>query len=139
MSFAQQNQIGELAFWEISRDNGNCAGSTMASPSCSGISQDSYAFTNAFKSFTNGSSGGGGNPPTPTPVPTNPPTPNPGVTPTPTASAGGCSGTAAWSATTAYTGGNTVTYKGSLWKAKWWTYNDLPGGASGVWALISSC
>ncbi len=64
LSFAQQNHIGELAFWEISRDNGNCAGSTTASDSCSGISQNTYDFTNAFKPFTSGSSN-----PTPTPTP----------------------------------------------------------------------
>ena len=138
LSFAQQNQIGELAFWEISRDNGSCAGSTTASPNCSGVSQSDYAFTSAFNSFTNGSSGGGGGTPPP-PPPTNTPTPNPGVTPTATTGTGGCSGTEAWSATKTYTGGNTVTYNGSLWKAKWWTYDDVPGGASGVWAVVSSC
>ena len=59
LTFAQQNTIGELAFWEVPRDNGNCAGSTTASPGCSGISQSTYAFTNTFKPFTNGSSSGG--------------------------------------------------------------------------------
>ena len=59
LTFAQQNAIGELAFWEVPRDNGNCAGSTAASPSCSGISQSTYAFTNTFEPFTHGSSSGG--------------------------------------------------------------------------------
>jgi hypothetical protein len=81
LTFAQQNKIGELAFWEVSRDNGSCAGSTIASDKCSGVSQSTYAFINALKAFTNGS----GTVPTPTPttsVPT--PTPIPGKTPTPT-------------------------------------------------------
>ena len=81
LTFAQQNKIGELAFWEVPRDNGNCAGSTTASPSCSGISQSPYAFINAFKSFTNGSSSG--TPPTPTPTKTSTPTPQPTTTATP--------------------------------------------------------
>jgi hypothetical protein len=83
LAFAQQNKIGELAFWEVSRDNGNCAGSTSATDTCSGVSQSTYAFINALKAFTNG--GGTGPVPTPTPtksVPTS--TPVPGKTPTPT-------------------------------------------------------
>lgn len=88
LTFAQQNNIGELSFWEVSRDNGNCAGSTTASDTCSGVSQSAYAFTNAFKSFTNGSSGGSPTP-TPTPTKTSTPTPTPGNTPTPTPPPGG--------------------------------------------------
>ena len=81
LTFAQQNKIGELAFWEVPRDNGNCAGSTTASDTCSGVSQNVYAFINTFKTFTNGSSGG--TTPTPTPTKTSTPTPPPN-TPTPT-------------------------------------------------------
>lgn len=82
LSFAQQNHIGELAMWEISRDNGSCAGSTTASDSCSGVSQSAFAFSNIFQQFT----GGGGANPTPTPSPTKTITPSPTqpVTPTPT-------------------------------------------------------
>lgn len=83
LSFAQSKQVGELAFWEVSRDNGSCPGSTTASPTCSGLSQSTYAFINAFKGYTNGSGGG----PTPTPIPTKTvtpiPTPTKTVTPTP--------------------------------------------------------
>jgi len=39
LTFAQQNRIGELAFWEVSRDNGNCAGSTKAVDYVLGVSQ----------------------------------------------------------------------------------------------------
>jgi len=56
LSFATQNQIGELSFWAVSRDNGSCPGSTNDSDTCDGLSQSSYAFTNSWKSFTNGSS-----------------------------------------------------------------------------------
>lgn len=81
LSFAQSNHVGELSFWEVPRDNGSCAGSTSASDSCSGLSQSTYAFTDLFKPFTNGSSGGG---PTPTPTQTSTPTPTPTQTSTPT-------------------------------------------------------
>jgi hypothetical protein len=94
LTFAQQNKIGELSFWEVPRDNGNCAGSTTASDTCSGVSQSQYAFINTFKPFTTGSSSGGTTPtptktnnPTPTPTKANTPTPQPTkqptVTPTP--------------------------------------------------------
>ncbi|KAI5987850.1 glycoside hydrolase family 18 protein [Pisolithus albus] len=47
-----------------------------------------------------------------------------------TASATGtsCSGVPAWSSTIAYVSGDQVTYSGQLWTAKWWTYDDVPGG-----------
>jgi hypothetical protein len=80
LSFAQSNKIGELAFWEVSRDNGSCAGSTTASDSCSGISQSTYQFINTFKPFVGGSGGGV----TPTPTAAQTATPTPGNTPTPT-------------------------------------------------------
>ncbi len=86
LSFAQSNKIGELSFWEVPRDNGNCAGSTTASDSCSGVSQTPYEFTDLWKPFTTGSSGGSTPTPTPTPTKGTTPTPTPtkGTTPTPT-------------------------------------------------------
>jgi hypothetical protein len=84
LSFAESKSIGELAFWEVSRDNGSCAGSTTASPRCSGISQNTYDFTNTFKAFTNGNGSSVSNP-TPTPIPTQVATP----TPVPTTSSSG--------------------------------------------------
>ncbi len=88
LTFAQQNKIGALAFWEVPRDNGNCAGSTTASDSCSGISQSPYAFINTFKPFTTANGGGTSptptNTPAPTPTKTNTPTPQPTQQPTAT-------------------------------------------------------
>jgi hypothetical protein len=80
LTFAQQNKIGELAFWEVSRDNGNCAGSTTAVDMCSGVSESTYAFLNALKSFTNGTTTS----PTPIPTTSNTPTPTPTTSNTPT-------------------------------------------------------
>lgn len=66
MTFAQANNIGELAFWAVSRDNGSCPGQTgLPTDNCSGISQSTYAFTNIFQPFT---STGGVPTPTPTPI-----------------------------------------------------------------------
>lgn len=128
LSFAESNHLARYTFWSVNRDrqcnppdnNGALSGT------CSSVAQNDWDFTKIIVQFANGST----SPPTPIPTP---------PTPTPTPGSGGCAGIAAWSATTAYTGGSEVTYNGSLWQAKWWTYGDVPGGAAGVWTLISSC
>ncbi|KAI0635062.1 glycosyl hydrolases family 18-domain-containing protein [Trametes polyzona] len=60
-------------------------------------------------------------------------------TPTGGSGAGQCAGVSPWGSTTTYVGGNKVTYNGHLWTAKWWSYNDKPGGAAGVWTDNGSC
>jgi chitinase len=67
LTFAQTNQIGELSFWAISRDNGNCPNGTDngSSDTCSGIGQGQYDYTNIFKTFTSDNSNSS-NSPTPT-------------------------------------------------------------------------
>ncbi|MFI9597325.1 hypothetical protein [Nonomuraea sp. NPDC052265] len=45
---APDNFVG---FWSAARDNGGCPNGQV-SPTCSGISQSSYEFTNIFKGFT---------------------------------------------------------------------------------------
>lgn len=52
---------------------------------------------------------------------------------------GGCGGVAAWSSGAVYTGGQQATHVGRLWQAKWWTQNETPGGASGVWEDKGAC
>ena len=77
-SHAASEGIALVSFWAEGRDNGGCPGQTSASSTCSGLSQGTGAFTQAFQAFTSGStSGGGGTGPTPpptTPPPTSPPT-----------------------------------------------------------------
>ncbi|WP_371502373.1 glycoside hydrolase family 19 protein [Kitasatospora sp. NBC_00374] len=46
---------------------------------------------------------------------------------------------AAWSPSAVYTGGATASYNSHNWSAKWWTQNETPGGASGVWADQGAC
>jgi hypothetical protein len=58
MTFAQSTSwVNMLAMWSVNRDNGGCAGSTSASPTCSGLSQSQYAFVNIFKPFSGGTTG----------------------------------------------------------------------------------
>ncbi len=43
-----------------------------------------------------------------------------------------------WSPSTVYVGGNTVSYNGSVYKAKWWTQGDRPG-ENQVWEHDGDC
>lgn len=140
LSFAENNHLARYTFWSVNRDrqctppdnNGTLSGT------CSSVPQSDWEFTKITVQFA------GATPPSPTPTPTSAATrtPTPGTTPTPTPTSGtggSCAGVAAWVSNVAYVGGNKVTYNGSLWQAKWWTYNDVPGGAAGVWTWLANC
>ncbi|MEU2715588.1 carbohydrate binding domain-containing protein [Streptomyces sp. NPDC007205] len=58
-NFAAQNGVGRLAFWSVNRDQ-PCSGSANSLPTCSEISQNSLAFTDAFVPYEGSSGGGGG-------------------------------------------------------------------------------
>lgn len=45
---------------------------------------------------------------------------------------------AAWSASTVYNGGDTVSSDNLVWKAKYWTQGDKPGFGSEAWELVSN-
>ncbi|OPC83960.1 hypothetical protein B4N89_26215 [Embleya scabrispora] len=53
---------------------------------------------------------------------------------------GNCSAPA-WDANTVYVGGNTVSYQGHTYRAKWWTQGETPGttGQWGVWLDLGPC
>jgi chitinase len=53
-----------------------------------------------------------------------------------TASAADCA--AAWNASSVYTGGQSASYNGHNWTAKWWTEGETPGAAD-VWADSGAC
>lgn len=55
LNWAEKQGINTLSFWAIERDNGGCVG-TAGSDSCSGISQSTWFFSNAFEAFTSGAS-----------------------------------------------------------------------------------
>src|SRR5579875_161482 len=136
LNFAENNHLARFTFWSVNRDrecnppdnNGSLSGT------CSSVPQNNWDFTKIIVQFA------GATPPV-TSTPTTGATPTTPATPTPTSTTGSgvCAGIAAWNSTTAYVGGSKVTYNGSLWQAKWWTEADVPGGAAGVWTLVSSC
>lgn len=52
LNFANANNyITRLSMWSVARDNGGCANQGFASPTCSGISQANWAFSNILKPF----------------------------------------------------------------------------------------
>ncbi len=51
LDYARANHVGRVAFWSAGRDNGSCPGGGV-SPTCSGISQANWEFTNLFKAYT---------------------------------------------------------------------------------------
>jgi chitinase len=134
LSYATSNGLGRFTFWSVNRDrecnppdnNGTLSGS------CSSVTQNAWDFTKYTAQF-----GGAATPPPP------PPTTTTTAPPTTTTGGGGgtgsCAGIAAWSSSTAYNGGAQVTYNGHKWTAKWWTYDDIPGGAAGVWTDNGAC
>jgi chitinase len=123
LSYAQSKGLTRYTYWSLNRDvqcnppdnNGQLSGT------CSSVPQNSWDFTKYTAEF------GGAAPPTSPPPP--PPTSPPG---------GSCSA-AAWVSSTAYTGGQQVTYNSHTWTAKWWTQNDTPGGPAGVWSDNGPC
>jgi chitinase len=127
-SYAAQQGIAMLSFWSEGRDNGGCPGQTSASSTCSGLSQNSGAFTQAFQAFTSG----GSTPPTSAP----PTSSSPSSSPT-GGSGGSCA--AAWVNNNAYVSGNEVSYNGDNWTANQWNYDEVPGGASGAWNNDGAC
>lgn len=50
-NWAASTGIGELSFWALERDNGNCPG-TKGANSCSGVDQATWQFTHLFAPFT---------------------------------------------------------------------------------------
>ncbi|KAG8734556.1 hypothetical protein FRC10_011659 [Ceratobasidium sp. 414] len=63
----------------------------------------------------------------------------PTTNPTVTGGGGQCDDLEAWSPTTPYTRGQTVSYGGHKWTAREWNQNSVPGGAAGVWRDNGSC
>jgi hypothetical protein len=51
MDFAKAKGMSTLSIWAIQRDNGSCAGQ-RASDDCSGIEQESWAFSHVLEPFT---------------------------------------------------------------------------------------
>jgi len=129
VAFANKYDLGELSFWQIGRDLGNCG---AESGYCSGIQQSNYQFTSIFApyggSITPGVKGVTKDASYVSPVP-----------PLNNGGGGGCSNIPVskegqpWDPTLVYQGpspahpiADTVSYKGGIYTAAYWTCGDQP-------------
>ena len=52
LNFANSNSyINRLAIWSLARDNGGCPGQNYASPTCSGVSQSAFQYSESLLTF----------------------------------------------------------------------------------------
>jgi chitinase len=149
LDYATGKKLARFTFWSVNRDR-QCATADPGTTSgtCSSVAQSDWEFTKYSAAFA----GGAVTTPvsstptvTSTSTPTTTPTVTPTLTPTPTTTGtpggtGQCTGVAAWSATGTYVNGDLASYGGHLWKAKWWTYGEVPGRQGvDVWADQGAC
>ncbi|WP_326624929.1 MULTISPECIES: chitinase [unclassified Streptomyces] len=123
LDYATSHHMDRFTFWSLNRDR-QCSppdNNGQTSGTCSSVAQSDWDFAKYSVKFA------GVTPPTTTPPTTPPPS-------------GSCTA-AAWSSSAVYTAGNTVSYGGHTWKAKWWTQNETPGttGEWGVWQDLGAC
>ena len=50
-----------------------------------------------------------------------------------------CTNLQTWNSATIYFANDQITFNGNLYKAKWYTQNQIPGDIYGPWAYIGSC
>lgn len=51
VAWARASGVQMLGLWSVGRDNGNCAGAAVASPTCSSLAQSPYQFATTFRAF----------------------------------------------------------------------------------------
>ncbi|MFE6684949.1 chitinase [Streptomyces sp. NPDC057743] len=121
LDFATSHHMARLTNWSVNRDR-QCTppdNNGRTSGTCSSVKQDAWDFTKFSVKFA------GATPPTAPPT-TAPP-------------GGSCSATP-YAAGTVYVGGDTVSFNGRSWKARWWTQGEAPStGGSGVWQDLGAC
>jgi chitinase len=126
LDYATGHHLARYTYWSVNRDR-QCPDPNQGTTSgtCSSVPQGAWDFTKYTARFA------GATPPTNPPPTTGSPTPPPG---------GGSCTAPAWNSSTAYTGGQQVSYGGHKWTAKWWTQGDVPGANSqNVWTDNGSC
>jgi len=115
-------------FWELSTDNVGSLSLVGTSVSVLGTldqTQNHIRFPSSKWDNVRANFGTGTTTTTTSPTSTPPPS-------------GTCAGVAAWGVGVTYVGGQTATYAGHLWTAKWWTLGETPGVAA-VWTDSAVC
>ncbi|KAF8551632.1 glycoside hydrolase family 18 protein [Imleria badia] len=144
------NALGGCMFWELSTDKTGpdslvqTAGVTLGQLD---QTPNHIRYPNSkWDNIRNNMEGSTIAPTTPSPSPSPSPRPTHTTTttqtPTPTTSPSNsclCADVSPWTTAAIFTGGEEAVYDGHLWTAKWWTENDLPGGAADVWVDEGMC
>ncbi|KAK0204637.1 glycoside hydrolase family 18 protein [Desarmillaria ectypa] len=134
---SQYSSFGGVMFWDASQAYANGRIDAALKSALTGGSTTTSTSTTSTSTTTSKTSTTS----TSTTLSTTSTTTTTSATTTTTSSGGStsCNGVSAWSSTTTYLVGNQVTYNGQLWTASWWSYNDAPGGAAGVWVTHGAC
>jgi chitinase len=114
LAFARKNHLQRLSMWSLNRDQGcgpNYADVEVVSSNCSGVAQNSGAFTAIFEPFSTVVPAAGAS--SPVPVATGPD--NPATSPY-----------QIWNPSAAYPQGTKVVWHHSVYEAKWYTQGDQP-------------
>jgi hypothetical protein len=150
-TFAQQNHLGLLSMWSLTRDI-PCGGNATSLSQCSMVSQQPFDYAKVFSQFSSGSTTNtsslvsvGATTPSPTPDPTSSPTststPMPTPTPSPTSTSTAQGSIQPWTVDNnhLYQPGDEVTYQGhtyiclrQIWGEAQWT-PDAPGIVNVFW------
>jgi chitinase len=124
LSYATSHGLSRYTFWAVNRDRACNPPISTTSGVCSSVTQNDWDFTKYTATFAGAT----------------PPQSPPPTTASPTPGGGGSCSAPAWVSTTAYVGGQQVSYNGHTWTAKWWTQGDIPGNNSqNVWTDNGAC
>ena len=140
LTWAEGVGLGRYSFWDVNRDlecnppsnNGDLSGT------CSSVTQNSWDFTKYDAEFA-GATPPVSTSPTATASATASSSPTASASPTTSSTGGSGSCAAAWSSSSSYSSGAEVSYNGDNWTANQWSYDEVPGGASGAWTSDGAC
>ncbi|CAE6354217.1 unnamed protein product [Rhizoctonia solani] len=149
-AYIKSKGLGGGMFWELSSDKKGADSLVSITASNIGALDSTpnhlYYPYSKFDNIKNNMGAGPGSPGTVAPSPTTTQAP---ITTTRTTTAppttttkpptSGCGSLSAWRSDIAYVAGNTVSYNGHKWTAKWWNQNENPGGASDAWTDNGAC
>ncbi|KZW04002.1 hypothetical protein EXIGLDRAFT_743634 [Exidia glandulosa HHB12029] len=133
VAYLNSKGLAGTMYWELSADKTGSASLLHTAASSLGAldsSQNHINYPNSVYDNIRNKLGSGG---TVT-------TTSSGSTPTGGTGTGKCAGVPAWTAAAVFTGGQSATYNGHLWTAKWWTQGETPVvKADGVWVDNGAC
>lgn len=132
-AFASEHRLGRVSLWSLNRDracSANYPDVTIVSDSCSGVTQDTGAFSAVLGATFDGVPEAAASPDATAADPTETPTDDPAKSPYPI-----------WTEDGVYIAGERVVWRQNVYAAKWWTSGELPDDptiaeSASAWQLI---